>query len=298
MTNLFIYVIINGNDENHNINKRKDNLAMKIGLIGAQNSHSRHFCQAINKSGKFGDAVISYIYGGDDEAICKRLCEEFELTECASEDEVIEKSDAVVITYRSGSIHYSPVIKAIKAGKPVFNDKPFATNVAEAEEIAALAKELNVSVTGGTNLKSLPELPAIKESIAPGSAIVISFAADPSSEYDGYWFYGCHAAEICLELCGLDFISVQSFKNADVVVTNVIYSDKICILVTAPQSKNLMISVTNGETRVCHEVPMNYESVGPEEFVTMVKSGEMPRNYEFYVKAVELVGKIIETAGL
>ena len=271
---------------------------MKIGLIGAQNSHSRHFCEAINKSGKFGDAAISYIYGGDDEAICKKLCEEFDITECVSEEEVIEKSDAIVVTYRKGSVHYSPVVKAIKAGKPIFNDKPFVTNVAEAEEIVALAKELNVPITGGTNLKALPELSAIKKSISPGSTTVISFAAYPASEYDGYWFYGCHAAEICLELCGLDFISVQSFKNNSVVVTNVIYPDKTCILVTAPQSTGLMISVSNSETTVCYDVPMNYESVGPEEFVKMARTGEMPRDYAFYVKAVELVSKIIDTANL
>ena len=262
---------------------------MNIGLIGAQNSHSRHFCKAIK---------ISYIYGADDPAECARLCDEFGLEECASEEEVIAKSDAVVVTYRKGSEHYAPVMKAIRAGKPVFNDKPFAANLREAEEIAALARELNVPLTGGTNLKGLPELPAIKESIGPGSTVVISFAADPASEYDGYWFYGIHAAELCVQLCGEDFTWVQAFENHGVVVSHVNYPDRLCVLVTAPQSGDLKISVTNGGGTVCHEIPLNYQDVGPGEFLEMARTGVAPRGDSHYTKAVELVGRMIETAGI
>jgi predicted dehydrogenase len=271
---------------------------MKIGLIGAQNSHSRHFCEAINKNKKFDDAIISYIYGEDDPAECKRLCEDYGITECLSEEEVIEKSDAVVITYRKGSIHYKPAINALKAGKPLFNDKPFAADLREAEEIVSLAKQQGVPLTGGSNLKSLSGLEEIKKEIIPGSVTVISFAADPASEYDGYWFYGIHAVEVCLEICGFDFISVESFKSNNVVVTNVAYSDKTCVLVTAPQMNDLVISTSNGGKTICRNIPMNYEDVGPGELVDMAKTGKPPRDYAHYVKAVELTGKIIETAGL
>ena len=270
---------------------------MKIGLIGAQNSHSRNFCDAINKKRPWDDAIISYIYGGDDPAVCKNLCEEFGITECFSEEEVIEKSDAIVITYRKGSIHYQPAIKAIKAGKPLFNDKPFATDICEAEEIVNLAKEKGVLLTGGSSLKSLPEIETIKESITHRSTVVISFSADINSEYDGYWFYGIHAVELCLSLCGLDFISVQAFNNNNAVITNVAYADKLCILATTPQSNNLMISVSNAGGTVCRNVPMNFQDVGPIEFVNMIKTGKAPRDYMHYSKAVELMGKIIETGG-
>ena len=262
---------------------------MTIGLIGAQNSHARHFCKAIK---------ISYIYGADDPAECARLCGEFGLEECASEEEVIAKSDAVVVTYRKGSEHYAPVMKAIRAGKPVFNDKPFAANLREAEEIAALARELDVPLTGGTNLKGLPELPAIKESIVPGSAVVISFAADPASEYDGYWFYGIHAAELCVQLCGEGFTQVRAFENRGVVVSHVNYPDRLCVLVTAPQSGELKISVTNGGGTVCHEIPLHYQDVGPGEFLEMARTGVAPRAYSHYTRAVELVDRVIATAGL
>jgi len=262
---------------------------MKIGLIGAENSHARHFCNAI---------ITHYIYGADDPAECKKLCEEFDLEECGSEEELIAKSGAVVVTYRKGSEHYEPVMKALRAGKPVFNDKPFACSLSEAQEIAALALEKNVPLTGGTSLKGLPGLPAIRESIGPGSTVVISFAADPASPYDGYWFYGMHAAELCLVLCGEDFIDIQAFNNKGVVVSHVAYPDKLCMLVTAPQSGELKISVTNGGQTTCYALPLHYQDVGPAEFLEMARAGTPPRAYSHYTRAVDLVGRIVESAGL
>jgi len=271
---------------------------MKLGIIGAQNSHSRHFCEVINKNKKFENVNIAYIYGADDPGECKKLCGDYCIEECQSEAELIEKSDAVAVTYRKGSEHYRPVSAALQAGKPVFNDKPFTASLDEAKKIAELAKKTGVPLTGGSSLKGLPGLPKIKKSITPGSTTVISFAADPESEYDGYWFYGIHAVEVCLTLCGLDFISVQSFENNGLVVTNVAYADKLCILATSPKSNKLMVSVSNGGKTVCREIPMDYSDMGPDEFADTAKTGNIPRGYEFYVKSVELMSKIIGSSGM
>ena len=266
---------------------------MKIGLIGAQNSHSKGFCEAINKKRLWDEAAIAFIYGPDDPEQSKKLCEEFGLTECGSLEEIIEKSDAAVITYRKGSMHHEAAIKAIKAGKPLFVDKPFTSSLEEAKEIVALAKELGVPLTGGSGCKCAPKIAEMKKIIAPGSTVLISYAADPGSEYDGYWFYGIHSAEICLELCGLDFLSVQSFRNGDVVVTHVVYADKLCVLVTEPKAYNLTVSVSDSKGTVYSPIP--YDPDAPAaEFLNMAKTKTPPRDYGFYVKSIELTGKIIE----
>jgi len=271
---------------------------MTIGLIGAENSHARHFCEVINKQKKWTDVQIKYIYGGDDPAACGKLCEEYGIADCATDDEVIAKSDAVVITYRRGSQHCAPAIKAIQAGKPLFNDKPFATSAAEAQEIAALAERLGVPVTGGTSLKTLPELAEIKRLVRPGSLVVISYAADPESPYDGYWFYAIHSAEICAFLCGEDFTSVGAFKNyASAVISNVTYADRRCVIATSKDSWELVITVSNGAETVTRKVNIAAASI-VDEFIEMVRTGKPPRGYSHYVRSVELLGKIVESAGL
>ena len=99
---------------------------MKVGLIGAENFHSRAFSDIFNKRKLFAGFQITAIYGGDDPEKCKVLCEEFGIPKsCSSEKEVIDCCDAVMITYRRGSMHAAPALEALKAGKPVFIDKPF-----------------------------------------------------------------------------------------------------------------------------------------------------------------------------
>jgi hypothetical protein len=247
---------------------------------------------------RFPGFSIEYVYGADDPGVALSLCEKYNIAASASEDEAIEKSDAIVITYRKGSMHHSAAMKALKAGKPVFVDKPFTTKTEDAKEIADCASAGGLLLTGGSSLKNLPILPEIKKDIKPGSTVVITFAADPKSDYDGYWFYGAHTAEICITLCGEDFASASSFRNGDAVVSIVQYPDLQCIIITAPNAPDVKIAVANDGKTTCYHAPLNYQSICPEEFANMLISRKAPRNASFYVKATELLEKIIESAGL
>jgi len=271
---------------------------MNIGLIGAENSHAEHFCKVINDEKKHPGFVITHIYGGDDTAACDRLCAEYNLTGCASEEDVIAKCDALVITYRKGSQHYAPAMKVLKAGKPLFNDKPFATDYSQALEIANYARDNNLLLCGGSSTKDLSGLAQVMEKITPGSTVVISHSADPGSVYDGYWFYGIHTAEVCLKLLGCDFKSVSAFKNGSSVVASVAYEDKRGVIVNTPDSSDLIFTIIgpNGAETICPK--MDYQSIGPDQFVKMLQTGVMPYDYDFYAEGIKLMGLIVEGAGL
>ncbi|GHU01478.1 hypothetical protein FACS1894147_01390 [Spirochaetia bacterium] len=275
-----------------------NNSGVKIGLIGAQNSHSRHFCEVINHSGKKPGYAITQLYGGDDPAECGKLCKEFGIAESASEEDVIAQCDAIVITYRKGSQHHAAAMKALRAGKPLFNDKPFSTSLKETKEIVDYAEANNILLAGGSSLKSLPDLSKVAAAIRSGSNVVISFAADTASEYDGYWFYGIHAVELCVRLCGEDFTSVSAVRNGKMVVSAVQYDDRHCVIATSPDSSEIKIMVTNDGRTETFNVPLNYQSVCPNEFVQMLETKKPPRGYSHYAKATELLAGIIESAGL
>ena len=265
---------------------------MKIGIIGTENSHTEHFLKTLNEERAVPGAAVAYLFGDDDPRKAEALAAKYGAETVESADELIRLSDAVAITYRKGSLHPEPAMKVIGAGKPLFNDKPFAASLADAEKIVSFAREKGVPVTGGSNLKGLPELPEIASAIGEGSVVTISFAADPESPYDGYWFYGIHAAELCLVLCGEDFTSVETFRNGDAVVSAVGYPGKTCLIVNTPSSSDLRIAVTNrGKTRVWL-VPLAYQSVGPKEFCDMIRTGVMPRDPRHFVRAAELTGAI------
>ena len=266
---------------------------MRIGIIGTENSHTEHFLKTLNAEKAVPDACVSCLYGDDDPEKAQMLSSLYGAELCGSVEELIEKSDAAAITYRSGSRHTAPAMEVIRAGKPLFNDKPFAASFRDAARIVAFAEEKGVPVTGGSNLKGLAELAELRAEIREGSVVTISFAADPESEYDGYWFYGIHSTELCLVLCGQDFTSVEAWRNGDATAAAVAYPDRTCLIMNTPSSADLRIAVTNGGRTLARRIPLNYQSVGPKEFCDMIRTGVMPRDPRHFVRAAQLTEEII-----
>ena len=271
---------------------------MKLGLIGAENSHTIGFCEAVNKEKRYEGFEITHVYGADSPEACAKLIEKYGLKECASEEEIIETCDALVITYRRGSQHHAAVMKSMKAGKPTYNDKPFTTCVKQAEEIVEYAKKNNILLCGGSTIKAMAGLGDIAKKIKPGSTVVISYRADPKSEYDGFWFYGIHSVETCVKLLGEDFKSVSAFDNGGV-VASVNYGDKKCVIVNTPEaSYGLNIAIMADDCSESIAVPNDDTPTAPDEFIGMIKSGVPPYDYSFYVSATKLMAEIIKSAGL
>ena len=271
---------------------------MVIGLLGAQNSHAAHFLETINRQKRFPGVSIQFVYGGDDPETAAKLVAEYQIEACPTEEEVIEKSDAVVITYRKGSLHYNAAMKALRAGKAVFNDKPFALENREAQDIVDYAKDHNLLVCGGSNMKGVPDIVSVIPKIQPGDTIVISFSADPESEYEGYFFYGIHSVELCLMLCGRDYKFVSSVRNGKTVISTLTFPENNCVIMTSPEFTGLSIAVVNKSGMTQYPISLAYESVGPAEFVTMLQTGRPPRDLDFYTAAVKLINEIIQSAGL
>jgi predicted dehydrogenase len=268
-----------------------------LGLIGAQSSHARFFCEAFNRDKLHPGLSISYIYGADDPQAAGALRQEFGLELCDTEEELIAKSDAVAIVLRRGSAHFSPAMKVLEAKKPLFIDKPFTLSVEEANAIAETAKANKILLAGGSSLKALQGLKPVAQAILPGATVIVSYAADRKSEYDGYWFYGIHAVETLLALCGPGFTSVSAFRNGESVEAIVAYPDKCSVIMTSPDMADLRVTVLNDKTQ-SFNVPMDYHHVCPNEFAEMLKSGKAPRDYSFYVKSVELLKAIADAAEL
>lgn len=270
---------------------------MKIGIIGAQNSHTEHFCRAVNEERQFPGNRIAYLYGADAPDVAARLCEQYGLTLCAGEEELIDLSDGVVITYRKGSDHFAPAMKVLQAGKPLFNDKPFSVSLTQTKALVDYARENSSLLCGGSNLKGLPELPELRALMGPGKTAVISFAADVNSPYEGYRFYGIHSVELCIYLCGEDFLSVDSYRNRDSVISVVHYADRSCVISTNPGNADLHISITGTDGTVHKHLPLRYQSIGPAEFIRMVQTKQLPRPLSHYESAERLLSAIIESFG-
>ena len=266
---------------------------IKVGLLGAENSHAKHFAEAINGKKLYEGFKVTHIFGNDEPKMTATLCREYDLVNSSSSSDVIENCDVIVITYRKGSLHHEYAMQALRAGKAAFIDKPFTCDLAQAEEIVNYARENKLLICGGSNLKGLSSLAPVKKKIVSGTTTVISFAAEVDSEYDGYWFYGSHSAELCLELFGTDYRSIKVSLNGASLVATVLYEDRQCIIINSPKMRNLGITVYNGDSAELFHLPLDYHNVGSNDLCTMIKTGKMPRDYDFYTASVRLTGDII-----
>jgi predicted dehydrogenase len=75
--------------------------------------------------------------------------------------------DLVVVSVRV-PLHHQMVRAALAAGKPVFREWPLGANLAQAEEVATLARAQGVRTMVGLQARGDPVLPRLQELLAEG----------------------------------------------------------------------------------------------------------------------------------
>ena len=89
-------------------------------------------------------------------------CEKFGATPCATLEELCEKSDMLLILAPSDPEKHLPYARvALTYGKPTYIDKTFAPNLAEAEEMFAIAKAHSTPFFSSSALRYATELDSV-----------------------------------------------------------------------------------------------------------------------------------------
>jgi len=279
----------------------------KIGIIGTENSHAMAFSKIINlpcpTTGKvlYPDAKVIGVYGPDKttaQAIINEAGAEFIAD---SPDEFHGKVDAMMITNRKGSLHARYAMPFIEKGMPLFIDKPFTSNVAEAEKLIAAAKKSGSKISGGSGCKLAYDVLILQNNVhnllASGKIISgsMNFAADTASEYDGFYFYSPHLTEMALKVFGTNVKSVAAFENGGSRVSIWRYENfdvSLHFTKDAPES-SAVIYTKNGNIMRNIDISMVYP-IEVQQFIHMLRTGEMPETYDELVLPVKLIAAIEE----
>ena len=78
---------------------------MKIGIIGAENSHATWYAKTINNENKFPGVKVVSIWGETPEFADKAAKAGNIPTIVKTPEELIGKVDAIIIDHRSGALH-------------------------------------------------------------------------------------------------------------------------------------------------------------------------------------------------
>ena len=186
----------------------QDDKTLRIGVIGLDTSHVPAFTKSFNAEPADPEmmncrVVAAYPYGSRTiESSYSRIPKYTEEMRAMgieivdSIDELLKRVDCVLLETNDGNPHLEQALAVFQAGKPVFIDKPVASNLAEVVAIYRAAKHYDVPMFSSSSLRYSEGAQAIRAGKV-GRVLgcnAYSPAATEPSHTDLFW-YGIHGVE-------------------------------------------------------------------------------------------------------
>lgn len=205
---------------------------LRLGIVGTDTSHAIAFAKVLNSPdppAKLSGAKIVAAYKGGSPDVesshtrVEKYAEELRTTygvEIVPDIATLaSKVDAVLLLSVDGRTHTRQVKEIFAAKKPVFIDKPLASTLEDAREIARLGKQAGVPWFSTSSLRYGPLADSMKSPEVRGAIV---WGPGPTEEHhalDLTW-YGIHSVELLYSILGpgCESVSMVSDKDADVVV--------------------------------------------------------------------------------
>jgi hypothetical protein len=199
---------------------------IRIGIVGTDTSHVPAFTKMLNDASApnhiAGARVVAAYKGGspDVESSRTRVDKFAEEVQTRYGVEIVPdipalcaKVDAVLIESVDGRTHLAQARQVFAAKKPVFIDKPLASTLADAREIARLAKQAGVPWFSSSSLRWSEITETLK---FPDTQGVHTWGPGPTEEHhqlDLSW-YAIHPIEILFTLMGTGCEEVTRVSGA------------------------------------------------------------------------------------
>jgi predicted dehydrogenase len=215
-----------------------DSAVLRAGMIGLDTSHVPAFAKIFNNPKATGDVagirVVAGYPGGTDIPASRDRVKGFtdqlrkmDIEIVDSIPRLLEKVDVVLLESVDGRIHLQEATPVIKAGKPLFIDKPAAGSLADAIAIYELAKVHNVPCFSSSSLRFSPGIQELLKSEQVGT-IAGAATWGPCSYQEGtpdMFFYGIHGIEPLYVLMGPGCEKVTRIQTKDTDLVSGVWKD-------------------------------------------------------------------------
>jgi predicted dehydrogenase len=196
---------------------------LRLGIIGTDTSHAGAFATLINGGKVPGAKIVAAYKGGSADVESSRtrvdkyaeeLQSKFGVEMVNDIPTLAKKVDAILLLSIDGRVHLAQFKQVLAAKKPVFIDKPLASTLADAREIARLAKEANVPWFSASSLRYSEIVSSVE---GPGILGATTWGPGPFEEHHQLelsW-YAVHPIEILFTLMGPGCEEVTRIAGAD-----------------------------------------------------------------------------------
>lgn len=205
---------------------------LRLGIVGTDTSHVIAFTEILNNESSpdhvAGGRVVAAYKGGSPDVessasrvdkFAEELRSKWKVHFYPSIPDLCRNVDAVLIESVDGRTHLAQARQVIAAHKPVFIDKPLASTLEDAREIALLASEAGVPWFSASSLRYSEIAESMKFSDATGVSTWGPGPLEPHHQLDLSW-YAIHPIELLYALMGpgCEEVSRTFTPDADVIV--------------------------------------------------------------------------------
>ena len=273
----------------------KDNI--RIGIIGAENSHTIGYGRLFNIKKKYPGVEVLYVWGETDE-FAKTAAEKGSIPNIVKDPmEMMGKIDALIVDHRHPKYHLEPALPFVKAGIPTFIDKPFCYRVSEGKEFLRIARENKAPVSSYSGIAQSEGVLDMKAQAAEMDDIVQIISYGPcsvDSQYGGVFFYGVHTVQPLMNIFGDDIVEVKVTKSGTNTTAGLVFaSGYYATIIFVHRSTRMykfetfLLRKSDGLVKFEPRIEEEEPSAKPyDDMVEMFRTGKEPRSHDSIIRCV------------
>ena len=269
---------------------------MKIGIIGAENSHTAAIAKILNVDKSIRGFSVDYLWG-ETEEFAKQAAKEGQIPHIVeTSNEMLGKVDAIIVDHRHPKYHLKAVWPFVERGIPTFVDKPFCYRAAEGKEFLKLAKKKGTPVTSFSVLPFYTGFYAFKKKLPTVGRALSAFSYGPcdlKSQWGGVFFYGIHQVDVMLHAFGYDVKSVLVTKSGQNATGQLIYPSGLIATMAFIKEGCHGFGMGAVGAEGAFQMPLDCKKNpyldGTKTFTRMFKTGEQPMTREQILRPVQVL---------
>jgi len=268
---------------------------IRIGIIGAENSHTIGFGKMFNVEKKFPGVEVKYVWGETDEFASNAAAKGSIPNIVKDHKEMLGKIDALIVDHRHAKYHLEAAIPFIKEGIPTFIDKPFCYRAAEGKAFLELARKHGAPVTSYSSIAHSNSTFDIKEQIESMGKInqVVRYGpVDIDSKYGGIFFYGVHLLQPLMVMFGEDIERVRVTRNRQNGSASLIFKSGLyatLIFKKAYKWETFVEIEEDGLIELKSRVEDSNPGLNYVDMVEMFRTGKEPRSHQSILNCVSVL---------
>lgn len=276
--------------------------SIRVGIIGAENSHAANFGKMFNIEKKFPGVEVTHLWGETDE-FARKTAEAGKIPVIVREQkEMLGKIDALIVDHRHAKYHLEAATPFVKAGIPTFVDKPFCYRVEEGKKFLQMAREAGTPVTSFSSIAQSVCTYDIREQVKSMGEInhVIRFGPlDLDSPYGGVFFYGVHLLQPLMVMFGEDIQRVKITRDGKKGSASLVYKSGLFatfIFKNLAYGWETFVETKSGLKELKSRVPETDPIMIYTDIVEMFRTRVEPRSHQSILTEIAILEALERSA--